>query len=56
MLDAVPRIVVPATIDMNGMSVKSCSVFAAQADGAEITTIEEGLGTPDAAACTAGNV
>ena len=35
------------TIDMNGMSVKSCSVFAAQADGAEITTIE-GLGTPDA--------
>ena len=28
------------TIDMNGMSVKSCSVFAAQADGAEITTIE----------------
>lgn len=35
------------TVDMNGMSVKSCSVFAAQADGAEITTIE-GLGTPDA--------
>ncbi|WP_353182489.1 (2Fe-2S)-binding protein [Bosea sp. (in: a-proteobacteria)] len=28
------------TIDMNGMSVKSCTVFAVQADGAEITTIE----------------
>ena len=35
------------TVDMNGKSVKSCTVFAAQADGAEITTIE-GLGTPDA--------
>ena len=35
------------TIDMNGRSVKSCTVFAVQADGAEITTIE-GLGTPDA--------
>ena len=34
------------TIDMNGMSVESCSVFAAQAEGAEITTIE-GLGSPD---------
>ncbi len=34
------------TIDMNEMSVKSCSVFAAQAQGANITTIE-GLGTPD---------
>ena len=34
------------TIDMNGMSVKSCSVFAAQAEGADITTIE-GLGSPD---------
>ena len=34
------------TIDMNEMSVKSCSVFAAQAQGAEITTIE-GLGNPD---------
>lgn len=28
------------TIDMDGMSVKSCTVFAVQADGAEITTIE----------------
>ena len=28
------------TVDMNGMSVKSCTVFAAQANGAEITTIE----------------
>ena len=34
------------TIDMNEMSVKSCSVFAAQAQGAEIKTIE-GLGNPD---------
>ena len=34
------------TIDMDEMSVKSCSVFAAQAQGAEITTIE-GLGNPD---------
>ncbi len=35
------------TVDMNGKSVKSCTVFAAQADGAQITTIE-GLGSPDA--------
>jgi len=28
------------TVDMNGMSVKSCTVFAIQADGADITTIE----------------
>ena len=34
------------TIDMNEMSVKSCSVFAAQAQGAIITTVE-GLGSPD---------
>jgi carbon-monoxide dehydrogenase small subunit len=34
------------TVEMNGKSVKSCTVFAAQADGAEITTIE-GLGSPD---------
>lgn len=34
------------TVDMNGKSVKSCTVLAAQANGAEITTIE-GLGTPD---------
>ena len=27
------------TVDMNGMSVKSCTVFAAQANGAEISTI-----------------
>jgi carbon-monoxide dehydrogenase small subunit len=31
------------TVHMNGMSVKSCSVLAVQADGAEINTIE-GLG------------
>jgi carbon-monoxide dehydrogenase small subunit len=35
------------TVDMNGRSVKSCTVFVAQAQGAQITTIE-GLGTPDA--------
>ena len=34
------------TIDMNGASVKSCTLLAAQADGAEITTIE-GIGSPD---------
>ena len=34
------------TVDMNGRSVKSCTVFVAQADGANITTIE-GLGGPD---------
>jgi aerobic carbon-monoxide dehydrogenase small subunit len=34
------------TVDMNGMSVKSCTVFAIQADGAEITTIE-GMANPD---------
>ena len=28
------------TVDMNGKSVKTCTVFAAQAAGAEITTIE----------------
>jgi len=32
---------------MNGKSVKSCTVFVAQANGAEVTTIE-GLGEPDA--------
>ncbi|KGM89020.1 carbon monoxide dehydrogenase, small subunit [Roseovarius mucosus DSM 17069] len=35
------------TVIMGDRSVKSCTVFAAQADGASITTIE-GLGTPDA--------
>ncbi len=28
------------TVDMNGKSVKSCTVFVGQAEGAEITTIE----------------
>jgi carbon-monoxide dehydrogenase small subunit len=28
------------TVDMDGKSVKSCTVFAAQANGADITTIE----------------
>ena len=35
------------TVDMNGKSVKACTVFVAQAQGAQITTIE-GLGKPDA--------
>ena len=34
------------TIHLNGESVKSCTVLAVQADGAEVTTIE-GLGTED---------
>ncbi len=35
------------TIDLNGKSVKSCTVFAVQADGADIVTIE-GIAHPDA--------
>ena len=31
---------------MNGASVKSCTMLAAQADGGEVTTIE-GIGTPE---------
>jgi carbon-monoxide dehydrogenase small subunit len=31
---------------MNGKSVKSCTVFAPQAEGAEILTVE-GIGSPD---------
>lgn len=34
------------TVHMNGRAVKSCSLLAGQADGAEITTIE-GIGTPE---------
>ncbi len=34
------------TIDLNGRSVKSCTLFAVQADGAEIVTIE-GIAAPD---------
>jgi len=34
------------TVHMDGMAVKSCTFLAAQADDAEITTIE-GLGTED---------
>jgi carbon-monoxide dehydrogenase small subunit len=34
------------TVDMNGKSVKSCTCFVAQANGADITTIE-GIAGPD---------
>ena len=34
------------TVTIDGKSVKSCTMFVAQADGAEITTIE-GIGGPD---------
>ncbi len=34
------------TVIMNGRSIKSCNVLAAQAEGADITTIE-GLAAPD---------
>jgi carbon-monoxide dehydrogenase small subunit len=34
------------TVDLNGRSVKSCTMFVGQAQGAEVTTIE-GLGNPD---------
>jgi aerobic carbon-monoxide dehydrogenase small subunit len=34
------------TVDMNGKSVKSCTLFAAQAQGADIVTVE-GLSGPD---------
>jgi carbon-monoxide dehydrogenase small subunit len=35
------------TVLVDGESVKSCTMLAAQADGRDVTTIE-GLGTPDA--------
>jgi len=34
------------TVDLDGKSVKSCTVFAVQADGADILTIE-GMANPD---------
>ncbi len=34
------------TVDLNGKSVKSCTVFAVQADGADVLTIE-GMAAPD---------
>ncbi|PVB62785.1 (2Fe-2S)-binding protein [Labrenzia sp. 011] len=34
------------TVEMNGMSVKTCTLFAVQANGAELTTIE-GMANPD---------
>jgi aerobic carbon-monoxide dehydrogenase small subunit len=34
------------TVDLDGKSVKSCTIFAVQADGAEIVTIE-GIAAPD---------
>ena len=35
------------TVDIDGKSVKGCTMFAVQAEGSEITTIE-GIGAPDA--------
>lgn len=35
------------TVHLDGLAVRSCSIAAEQAEGAEVTTIE-GLGTPDA--------
>jgi aerobic carbon-monoxide dehydrogenase small subunit len=34
------------TVHLNGASVKSCTMLAAQAEGANVTTIE-GIGTPE---------
>jgi carbon-monoxide dehydrogenase small subunit len=34
------------TVDLDGKSVKSCTMFAVQADGASVTTIE-GMANPD---------
>ena len=34
------------TVDINGKSVKSCTVFVGQAEGADVTTIE-GIAQPD---------
>jgi aerobic carbon-monoxide dehydrogenase small subunit len=34
------------TVDLDGMSVKSCTMFAVQADGSDIMTIE-GMANPD---------
>jgi len=34
------------TVHLNGLSLKSCTMLAVQADGSEITTIE-GIGSPD---------
>ncbi len=34
------------TVDLDGRSVKTCTIFAVQADGASITTIE-GMAAPD---------
>ena len=34
------------TIEMNGKAVKSCTIFAVQADGADVLTIE-GLASPE---------
>ena len=34
------------TVDLDGMSVKSCTLFAVQAQGMEVTTVE-GIASPD---------
>ncbi len=39
------------TVDLDGKSVKSCTVFAVQANGGEVTTIE-GIAARRTARCT----
>ena len=39
------------TVHLNGEAVKSCTVLAAQADGAEVTTIEGLAGTATCIPC-----
>ena len=35
------------TVHVNGQNVKSCTMFAVEADGADVTTVE-GIAAPDA--------
>ena len=44
--ELVPDLSGACTIDVNGQSVKACTMFAAEAEGAQVTTIE-GMANPD---------